>query len=320
MAFPMAGAFPARKYKTRTTSVSKAPRKPVTIEVPMGCEQVHTDLMAYNGSFAFVLDLRSKLCKYGKLSDKQWEAAKKCLAPKPVADPNVVLVDSCNIPIVVSATAARYIAKSNNWSMNPTTLTVTQIKNRDRRGFTAVVKADWSGSVSACRCCGKSLTDWRSQATGVGPVCVKRTGIKYVTDKNDIARFQKEMQDLCAKMGEVEVYIKEWHVKEGLLMVHQAAFNTTPKVVPATTTPANPILKKLVNNISVPSTLFQWDPGMRTFIGKWNDVANHGIDPLTLDNIIMTNPATNNSATFKRRTSNSFAAVVNNTALYLVMS
>lgn len=320
MAFPMAGAFPARKYKTRTTSVSRAPRKPVTIEVPMGCEQVHTDLMAYNGSFAFVLDLRSKLCKYGKLSDKQWEAAKKCLAPKPVADPNVVLVDSCNIPIVISATAARYIAKTHNWPMNPTTLVVTQIKNRDRRGFTATVRADWSGSVSACRCCGKSLTDWRSQATGVGPVCVKRTGIQYVTNKQDIARFQKDMENLCKTMGEVEVYIKEWHVKQGLLMVHQATDNAIPKVV-APPKPANQvILQKIQNNIEVPSTLFKYDPEMRMFTGKWDDVANHGIEPKLLDNIIMRNPATNNSATFKRRTSDSFTAVVNNTPLYLVMS
>lgn len=297
MAFPMAGAFPARKYKTRTTSVSRAPRKPVTIEVPMGCEQVHTDLMAYSGTFAFVLDLRSKLCKYGKLSDKQWEAAKKCLAPKPVADPNQVLVDSCNIPIVVSATAARYIAKSNNWSMNPTTLTVTQIKNRDRRGFTAVVKADWSGSVSACRCCGKSLTDWRSQATGVGPVCVKRTGIKYVTDKNDIARFQKEMQDLCMKMGEVEVYIKEWHVKEGLLIVHQVTDNATPKKVAAV---ASPVLQRVPVTTEINITDLQWDDKIRTFTGVWDKLRSMpGFQKP--DSVLVYNHETQREVTFKER-------------------
>ena len=323
MAFPMAGAINARSYKTRTTSASKAPRKPATIVVPTGFEQVHTHLMAYSGTFGFVLDLRSKLCKYGQLSDKQWEAAKKCLAPKPVADPNEVLVDSCNVPIVISATSARHIAKTVNWPMNPTTLVVTKIKNRDRRGFTATVKADWSGSVSACRCCGKSLTDWRSQATGVGPVCVKGTGIQYVTNKQDIARFQKDMENLCKQMGEVEVYIKGWHVKEGMPTIDSITSTATPKVVtpaPAPTTTNQVVLQKIMNNISVPSTLFKYDPETRTFTGKWDDVANRGIEPKLLDNIIMTNPATNNSATFKRRTAVSFAAVVNNTALYLVMS
>ena len=320
MAFPMAGAFPAQSYKRRTNSANTAPRKPVTMVIPTGFEQVHTDLMAYNGTFGFVLDLRSKLCRYGKLSDKQWEAAKKCLAPKPVVDPNAVLVDSCSIPIVVSATSARHIAKTVGWSMNPTTLVVTKIKNRDRRGFTATVKADWTGNVSVCRCCGKSLTDWRSQATGVGPVCVKGTGIQYVRNQQDVARFQKDMQDLCKKMGEVEVYIKGWHVKEGMTMVDAATSTATPKTVVAPPKPATPVLQKISNNIRVSSTLFQWDPEMRTFTGKWDDVANHGIEPKLLDNIIMTNPATGGFATFERRTAVSFTAVVNNTALYLVMS
>jgi len=323
MAFQMAGAFNARSYKTRTSSASKAPRKPVSIVVPTGLEQVHTDLMAYNGTFGFVLDLRSKLCKYGKLSDKQWEAAKKCLAPKPVADPNAVLVESCNVPIVISATSARHIAKTTGWPMNPTTLVVTQIKNRDRRGFTATVKADWSGSVSVCRCCGKSLTDWRSQATGVGPVCVKGTGIQYVTNKQDIARFQKDMENLCKQMGEVEVYIKGWHVKQGLSAIDAISSTATPKVVapaPAPTTTNPVVLQKISNNISVPSTLFKYDPETRTFTGKWDDVANHGIEPKLLENIIMTNPVTGNSAKFMRRTADSFAAVVDYKPLYLVMS
>lgn len=320
MAFPMAGAIPARSYKKRTNSANTAPRKPVTIVVPTGLEQVHTELMAYSGTFGFVLDLRSKLCKYGKLSDKQWEAAKKCLAPKPVADPNVVLVDSCNVPIVVTATSARHIAKTVGWPMNPTTLVVTKIKNRDRRGFTATIKADWTGNVSVCRCCGKSLTDWRSQATGVGPVCVKGTGIQYVRSQQDVARFQQEMQDLCKKMGEVEVYIKSYHVKEGMYMVDSIASVATPKAVAAPPKPANPVLQKISNSISVSSTLFQWDLETHTFTGKWDDVANHGIEPKLLENITITNPATGGFATFNRRNATTFAAVVGKTVLYLVMS
>ncbi len=317
MAFPMAGAIHARSYKKRTNSATTAPRKPAVIVVPTGLEQVHTELMAYNGTFGFVLDLRSKLCKYGKLSDKQWEAAKKCLAPKPVADPSLVLVDTCNIPIVVSATAARYIAKTHNWSMNPTTLTVTQIKNRDRRGFTAVVKADWSGTVTDCRCCGKSLTDWRSQATGVGPICVKRTGIKYVTDKNDIARFQKEMQDLCAKMGEVEVYIKEWHVKQGLLMVHQAAFNTTPKKVAAVTPP---VLQRVPTTTEVNITDLQWDDKTRTFTGDWSKLRSMPNFPMP-DSIKVYNHQTQREVTFKERVKGSARYASNDLgyAIYLML-
>ena len=297
MAFPMAGAIHARSYKKRTNSATTAPRKPAVIVVPTGLEQVHKDLMAYAGSFGFVLDLRSKLCKYGKLSDRQWEAAKKCLTPKPVADPSEVLVDSCNVPIVVSATSARHIAKSVGWSMNPTTLVVTQIKNRDRRGFTATVKADWTGSVSVCRCCGKSLTDWRSQATGVGPVCVKGTGIQYVRNQQDVARFQKEMQDLCQKMGEVEVYIKGWHVKEGMHMIDSIASTATPKKVVAT---ASPVLQRVSTTTEVNITDLQWDDKTRTFTGDWSKLRSMPNFPMP-DSITVYNHQTQREVTFKER-------------------
>jgi len=128
------------------------------------------------------------------------------------------------------------------------------------------------------------------------------------------------MQDLCKKMGEVEVYIKGWHVKEGMHMIDTLASVATPKAVVAPPKPANPVLQKISNNIRVSSTLFQWDPEMSTFTGKWDDVANHGIEPKLLENIIMTNPATGGYAVFERRTAVSFTAVVNKTALYLVMS
>ena len=297
MAFPMAGAIHARSYKKRTNSAITAPRKPAVIVVPTGLEQVHKDLMAYAGTFGFVLDLRNKLCKYGKLSDRQWEAAKKCLTPKPVADPNEVLVDSCNVPIVVSATSARHIAKSVGWSMNPTTLVVTQIKNRDRRGFTATVKADWTGSVSVCRCCGKSLTDWRSQATGVGPVCVKGTGIQYVRNQQDVARFQKEMQDLCQKMGEVEVYIKGWHVKEGMHMIDSIASTATPKKVAAT---ASPVLQRVSTTTEVNITDLQWDDKTRTFTGDWSKLRSMPNFPVP-DSITVYNHETQREVTFKER-------------------
>lgn len=299
MAFQLAGASPARSYKKRTNSASTAPRKPAVIVVPTGLEQVHTELMAYNGTFGFVLDLRSTLCKCGKLSDKQWEAAKKCLAPKPVVDPNEVLVDSCSIPIVVTATSARHIAKTVNWPMNPTTLVVTKIKNRDRRGFTATIKADWTGNVSVCRCCGKSLTDWRSQATGVGPVCVKGTGIQYVRSQQDVARFQQEMQDLCTKMGEVEVYIKGWHVKEGMTTIDNITSTATPKVVAPAPAPTV-TLQRVPTTTEINITNLQWDDKTRTFTGDWKKLRSMPNWPVP-DSITVYNHETQREVTFKER-------------------
>lgn len=226
MAYTMAGAYYTPKY--RTNRAFKTPKAPIQPTIPAGFEQVHQDLMAYNGTFNLVLNIRSALIKWGKLTDKQWEAVKKCLAPQPVQDPTITLVDKCNIPIVINPTAARYIAKVHNWSVNPCTLAVTQIKSQDRKTITVKVRINWSGNVSVCRCCGKTLTDWKSQATGVGPYCVKRTNIPYVRNKADIARFQKDMEDLCTKIGEVDVVLKRWAIKEGMEAINTTIANTKP--------------------------------------------------------------------------------------------
>ena len=208
--------------------------------IPMQHTQTHKDMIAYNGTFNLILNIRHTFTKYGKLTDKQWSAVQKCLQPLVVQDPNVVLVRNCAIPIVISASSARYIAKSNNWPMNPCTLLVTQVLSQNKGTIKMKVKMDWSGTVGACRCCGKSLTDWRSQATGVGPVCVKRTNIKYVTSTSDIARFQQDMEALCISMGEVVVEVKRWAFKEGLSAVLSAISNNTPTTVAPVITPTSP--------------------------------------------------------------------------------
>lgn len=227
MAYTMAGAYHASKYQ----KLYKAAKKAATSKqptIPAGFDQVYKDLMAYNGTFNLLLNIRSAIMRYGKLSDKQWMAAQKCLAPQAVQDPSLILVDICNIPITVTPTSARYIAKKHNWPVNPCTLTATQIISQDSRTVTLRVKMDWSSNVSSCRCCGKTLTDWKSQATGVGPYCVKRTSIPYVRNQADVARFQKEMEDLCAKMGEVEVVIKKYHIKEGRRNLDAAVQASSP--------------------------------------------------------------------------------------------
>jgi len=191
--------------------------------------------MSYNGTFNLLLNLRNAIMRYGRLTDKQWAAAAKCLAPKQQDEPQTLSVN-CNIPIIINANAARVIAKANNWPFNPRTLIVTQIKSADRKGYTAVVKIDWTGDSQDCRCCGKALTDWRSQATGVGPVCVKRTNIKYVTNQADVARFQKDMEALAQKLGEVEVTIKRWAIQQGSSQL-QAAIPAPVKSTPTVTRP-----------------------------------------------------------------------------------
>ena len=217
-------AYYHSRFKKPTNIAQKPAKQAATPTIPAQYTQVHADLMAYNGTFGFLLDLRSRFLKSGSLSDKQWESAKKCLTPKtaPIVDKTTVLVPYCNIPITITAYQARKVAKLYKWPFNPCTLRVTSINWVDRRSMSLKVKIDWTGNVTSCRCCGKALSDWRSQATGVGPVCVKGTGIPYIKDVNEVAAFQKNMEDLCDKLGEVTIEISKWAFDSGLKDVEDA--------------------------------------------------------------------------------------------------
>jgi len=256
MAYQMAGS--AYRTKSYNRPQTQKPTVSVQIQVPSHMNEAHAWLMKYNGMFNLLLDLRSKLLKYGQLSDKQWGAIDRCKRreelTKKAADPTTILVDSCHVPIVVSPTSARYIAKVHKWPMNPCTLTVTQIKSVDHRGMTLRVKPDWDSNVSVCRCCAKSLTDWRSQATGVGPICVRGTGISYVRNQADVARFQQEIKQLATSMGEVEVYIKKWHLKEGMNGLNHLIQNATPSKIE---------LPAVSEDHIIPFQHFDWNPTLR---------------------------------------------------------
>ena len=270
----------------------------VTHYIPTGFDRVYDDLMNYNGTFTYMLDMRGVMNKYGKLSDKQWAAVQKCLAPKPVEDPNVIAVASCSIPITVSASAARYIAKANQWKFNPRTFVVTQIKSKNNRGYTVRAVINWTGEESECRCCGKTLEDWRSQATGVGPYCVKKTGILYVKNQADVARFQKEMEVLTAQLGEVEVFIKKWHLNTGSGDLDGAIASSTPvQVNPSNILSAPPQRKLPV----IPVEHFKWDQSNGLLVGKVEESKAY-VDPTNMPDMIQVYSSTTKRAiNFRRR-------------------
>jgi len=126
---------------------------------------------------------------------------------------------------------------------------------------------------------------------------VKGTGIQYVRNQQDVARFQKEMQDLCQKMGEVEVYIKGWHVKEGMHMIDSIASTATPKKVVAT---ASPVLQRVSTTTEVNITDLQWDDKTRTFTGDWSKLRSMPNFPVP-DSITVYNHETQREVTFKER-------------------
>ena len=171
-------------------------------------------LKEYKGSFSFLVDLRNKVIRGKQLSPAQIASAAKCLErdsqPKPAHQSVKVSKD-----IVVKKWFARNLQKERGLEFAPFTLTITEIYDESARAVKATVKMT-SGEVSVCRCCGAALKDEKSQATGLGPVCSKKLGVKYITNMADVTRFKADLAKRIAAIGSFEVWIPKSQVVSGL--------------------------------------------------------------------------------------------------------
>lgn len=192
----------------------------------------------YTGNFPFLKEMKTRAEKGLKFSDKQLAAIKKCkdrdekIKTRPVGTTqskyavtngqvsNQVQKTTENLLItptnvVVSRGVARGIKQANKLSFLPITLTVNTLHAQTDKAVEISARLT-TGTVHICRCCGASLTDWKSQATGMGPVCSKKLGVKYITKKSDIARFQKELEERVKAIGDLRFWAPKSKFKEGI--------------------------------------------------------------------------------------------------------
>jgi hypothetical protein len=300
---------------------------PQNAQVPQIYMETANNLMNYNGTFSFLLDLRSKFIKHLALSDKQWMAAQKCFAKeaKAKAQQSVKFNPiSCNIPMIVTANAARYISRSTtiNKRFNPRTFLVTKIVSSDKYGFNVKARIDWESSMKDCRCCGRPLTDWRSQATGVGPICVKYTGIPYIKKAADVARFKMQMLDLCKSIGEIDFYIKKSSISQQTILKFEDAINSIINIIVSgsvptpTPPPAQP--KSTPHDAHLDINKFQYDEANKVLYSPDGLIPNHpaGIKLSDCLTIRVSNPQTGGYRVFGgRHVNNTFR-----TATYICLS
>jgi hypothetical protein len=167
----------------------------------------------YDGGNRFILSLKNGLTRYGRLTPKQLAAANKFFGenePKKEFTPKDV-----NVNIKVKRFMAKQIAEDNDLEFKPFLLTVTKVVGESAKALKVVGRMTTS-DVTSCRCCGADLTDWRSQATGVGPICVKSLDIPYVKDESDIETFKKILKMKIDKIGDLTFWLPKSQIKEGL--------------------------------------------------------------------------------------------------------
>ena len=167
----------------------------------------------YEGNNSFIISLQGGLKRYGKLTKRQLEVADKFFVNNEETKKEFIPKD-VNVDIKVKRYIATKIAEDNNIDFKPFLMTISKVLDETNRAYKVVGRMTTT-DVTCCRCCGKDLTDWRSQATGVGPTCAKHMGIEYVRKQEDIEVFLKMLQIMVDRVGDLTFWLPKSQIVEG---------------------------------------------------------------------------------------------------------
>ena len=191
------------------TNIREKVKSMAPIEVRKNIEQI----MDYKGDNKFVLDLKAKYEKYGKLTEKQIDAGLKVVnrkvqnkMAKPLRLPNTET-------IVVGQRTGRSIKEEKGLDFLPIQIDVSHIIGVSRKA----VHLRWKLSTvvgSVCRCCGRKLTDELSKLTGMGRTCAKNTNVPYVKNTDDLERFMEDLKVRVDEIGEFDFWIPKSQIIE----------------------------------------------------------------------------------------------------------
>jgi hypothetical protein len=177
--------------------------------------EIVSKVREYKGDNSFIISLQGGLKKYGSLTANQLSAANKFFSK--INEPKLELPKQkeVNVNIKVTKFIAKRIAEQNKLEFRPFLLTVSKIISSTSKAYQFVGKMNTS-DVSSCRCCGLDLTDWRSQATGVGPVCSRKLGIPYVKNVEDVEVYKKLLKLKVDSIGDITFWVPISQIVEGL--------------------------------------------------------------------------------------------------------
>ena len=170
-------------------------------------------IAAYEGENSFVNELKGKLAKYGKLSDKQISAALSQIQK----EENKAATVNLNIPAIgdtikIARKAGQNLKETYGLKFNPILLDVTKVLAISPKAVKFAAKLTIKrGSV--CTCCMKTLTDEFSMLTGLGKTCAKHVGVPYITDKSQAESFRLEYMKRVDEIGEMEFWIPKSQIK-----------------------------------------------------------------------------------------------------------
>jgi hypothetical protein len=205
-----------KKYGTLTPKQLAAVEKILSAAVEAKQVELSDDMkkiQSYDGPSDFVNDIKSKLEKFGKLSDKQVSAAlgqiQKEETKNATRKMNVILDGDT---IIVGRNIGQKLKETYGLKFNPTLLDLTKVlaitpKAVKLAGKMTIKRGD------VCVCCGRTLTDEFSMLTKMGKTCASHMKVEYITNSSETERFRNEYLKRVEEIGEMEFWIPKKQIK-----------------------------------------------------------------------------------------------------------
>ena len=204
------------------------------------------------------------------------------------------LVDTCNINIVLKRFIAGRVSKEKSIGFIPFTYTVKTIKWASAKAV-GVIMTPHYGNTSVCSCCGKQLTDWRSQATGMGITCANRLGIAYIKSQADVAAFKAAVTAKFAAIGDIETTLPKSQIVDGLNELNMAIAPVVPTSVSISPVPAVKHVERVATGVpTISTTKLTYNEATHTFSGEDSSL-NTGMPE---SGVYIINPETGNKIFF----------------------
>lgn len=130
-------------------------------------------LEAYSGNFDFYLSLRTQLLMRGFLTERQWQSATRAVEkdsmPR-VAQPSRIYSAKAGDVFILSKWLARKIASLTSCVRPHFAFEVVEVIGESERAYNVELKLSAQRTTHCC-VCGLHLTNPRSVANGIGPIC-----------------------------------------------------------------------------------------------------------------------------------------------------
>ncbi len=180
-------------------------------------EEMSEDLQKiakYDGGNIFVNEIKSKLLKYGTLSDRQVLVALNQIQ-KDIDKSNThnMRIPTPGETITVGRRTGQQMKETYGLEFNPMVIDITKLLAVSPKAVKFSGKMTTSKS-KVCRCCARTLTDEFSMLTGVGKTCAEHMKIPYITDRSQVERFNQDYLKRVEEIGIMEFWIPKSQLKK----------------------------------------------------------------------------------------------------------